>query len=625
MKLLLPNFRVTRRHGFTLLELSVVVAIVALIIGISLSSGIAMLASARQSTTLNKLTIIQQALMSFRTVNNRLPCPASLSIVTNPPSLNSSYYGLEAPDLGSCTGAIWGGAANVQPQNFRAAKNGGVNTGTAAEGAVPAVTLGLPNDFMYDGWGNRFRYVVDVSLTVSGAFPATPIAPACGPIIVHDGNGNARSNGAIYALISHGPNGHGAYTQNGAIVNAGSNSVDELTNCHCTNTGIANGAYAPVYVQKLPVYDATHMDNPAYYFDDIVVFQERWQMAQPADLGTFMFVQTGGNSEINLFSVTGTFLTQFGAAGSGNGQIGALIMGPAIDAQGYLWVADYGSGVVQKLCSNGNYIGKFTGGGKIKDPISITTDASGNLWVADNGNAQIEVFDSNGNPVNRFQGGTVNYFGSSGTGNGQFNCLRDVALDLNGNAWTLDGCSGGTFRVQQFDATTDATAGTYQGQFSSFSLGNALTPSQFNGAQGVSADIHGNVWVADTGNNRVLEFDSNGNWLMTIGGGGVCVSGTCSCNYSSCVITGAPSTANSCSASSSSSVSACPPWTATNTTSYFKSPQKIAFDANGNVWVTDLGSGEIQEYSNTGNFIGQATNYPFSPYTPAGITFATFR
>src|ERR1035441_669638 len=103
-------------------------------------------------------------------------------------------------------------------------------------------------------------------MTEIGTFHDSPVNNTCGPIQVNDINGNARSSDAIYALISHGANGHGAYTKNGAIVNANSVNVNEQTNCHCTSTGVYNGAYAPTYVQMQQSLDPSNvLDN----FDDL--------------------------------------------------------------------------------------------------------------------------------------------------------------------------------------------------------------------------------------------------------------------------------------------------------------------------------------------------------------------
>jgi len=241
-------------RGFTLFELSIVLIIIAIVTGMAVTTGVSVVATARLSATQKKMKAIEDALMQYRAAWDRLPCPGDLTLTQG-----NATYGVEAANPGSCTG----GAPTA---NF--------TSGAGAEGAVPTATLGLPADFMYDGWGNRFRYAVDTAMTAAGIFSATPVGASCGPITVNDANGNARSTKALYALISHGPNGHGAYTANGVTVNAGSVNANELTNCHCDSTGAAT-AYSPTYVQMNPSQDPANALNS---FDDLVTYKERWQM-----------------------------------------------------------------------------------------------------------------------------------------------------------------------------------------------------------------------------------------------------------------------------------------------------------------------------------------------------------
>ena len=276
-----------KQRGFTLLELSIVLIIVALVTGMAATSGISIIATARLTGTQNKMKAIDDALMQYRNANDRLPCPGDLTIAPG-----ATNYGVEGTIPGTCIGGS-------PAANFSAA--GATNTtATAAEGALPAVTLGLSNDFMLDGWGNRFRYAVDVSMTALGAFSGTPLGCTIGAITVKDANGTARSKGSIYALISHGANGHGAYTRNGVTLNAASVNTNEQTNCHC-NSSAAATTYAPTYVQMASSVDAGNaLDN----FDDLVSYKERWQMRTDWDTSgscPYLAVATSASPYVTLY------------------------------------------------------------------------------------------------------------------------------------------------------------------------------------------------------------------------------------------------------------------------------------------------------------------------------------
>lgn len=115
-------------RGFTLTELAVVLAVVALLLGglaLPMSSQLDM--RARQDTRAT-LETIRDALLGYAAANGRLPCPAS-----------ATSAGIEVPV---------GGGPCAHPY----------------DGFVPAVTLGIaPIDdagYALDGWNNRVRYAV---------------------------------------------------------------------------------------------------------------------------------------------------------------------------------------------------------------------------------------------------------------------------------------------------------------------------------------------------------------------------------------------------------------------------------------------------------------------------------
>ena len=91
-------------------------------------------------------------------------------------------------------------------------------------------------------------------------------------------------------------------------------------------------------------------------------------------------------------------------------------------------------------------------------------------------------------------GAFLTTWGSSGTGDGQFDFPFGVATDGSGNVYVAD---DGNHRIQKFDAS-----GTFLTAWGSDGSGNG----QFHFPQGVATDGSGNVYVSDTNNQRIQEF-----------------------------------------------------------------------------------------------------------------------
>ena len=255
--------------GYSLLELAVVLVIIAVVAGSGITLGLQQVENAKRIQTNNKIAFIQEALMAYRTQNDRIPCPTDGAVLPT-----DADYGIEGANPGSCIGGI--------PSANFSNLTGNVYM---SSGAVPFKTLNLPEEFMYDGWGNKLTYTVNNSFTAAKSFSATPLSEDCGGLSVREPTGtNNRTTGAVYVLVSHGKNGHGAYTRNGIRQNTGATSlqstnVDELQNCDCS-TAVASTGLNGIYVQKPPTEDAT---NPNNSFDDIVSYKSRWQMQTGQD------------------------------------------------------------------------------------------------------------------------------------------------------------------------------------------------------------------------------------------------------------------------------------------------------------------------------------------------------
>jgi DNA-binding beta-propeller fold protein YncE len=85
-------------------------------------------------------------------------------------------------------------------------------------------------------------------------------------------------------------------------------------------------------------------------------------------------------------------------------------------------------------------------------------------------------------------------WGSSGTGNGQFDTPTGVATDPGGNVYVSD---ESLMRVQKFTGS-----GTYICEWGLYGNGNG----EFRGPAAMAADAAGNVYVADSNNHRIQMF-----------------------------------------------------------------------------------------------------------------------
>src|ERR1700728_4648282 len=136
--------------GFSLLELSMVLALISLVTVMAVTSGIAIVATTRQSATVQKMATIDKALMAFRTAYDRIPCPSDLTIAAG-----ATNYGVEAASPTTTVNAArqaasqtWETCIGSTPQANLYSLNSNSTAVASAEGGVPTVALGLPNDFM---------------------------------------------------------------------------------------------------------------------------------------------------------------------------------------------------------------------------------------------------------------------------------------------------------------------------------------------------------------------------------------------------------------------------------------------------------------------------------------------
>ncbi|MEF3275156.1 MAG: TIGR03663 family protein [Chloroflexus sp.] len=209
----------------------------------------------------------------------------------------------------------------------------------------------------------------------------------------------------------------------------------------------------------------------------------------------------------------------------------------------------------------------------------IAIDALGNIYVADTLNHRIEVFAPDGSLRRNF--------GSQGNGLDQFYEPRGLAFDAQGNLYVADTWNA---RIVKYSPDLRPLASWGSGDLD---LGdgrratitggdparNAAAPLGFFGPRGVAVDAAGNVYIADTGNKRIVVTDSEGNFLYQFGGAG-----------------SAPG--------------------------QFNEPTSLAFDGAGNLYVADTWNGRVQVFARAAD--GRLDPIPLATWPVPGWQVNTY-
>jgi tripartite motif-containing protein 71 len=237
------------------------------------------------------------------------------------------------------------------------------------------------------------------------------------------------------------------------------------------------------------------------------------------------------NNRIQKFSGPGAFALKAGTPGSaGAFHVDLFSIDVATDPAGNVVTSDHDSTRIQKFDPVGASIdawgtpgtgdGQF-GGSPGTGPSGVAVDSAGNTYVVDEENARVEKFDSSGSFVRAWgwgvQDGSTAFqtctsscqAGTSGSGNGQFNNPTGIATDSSGDVYVAD---TGNDRVQKFDPS-----GAFLTKWGSNGTGNG----QFNTPTDVATDEFGSVYVTELVNDRVQRFSSNGAFLGKWGAAGI--------------------------------------------------------------------------------------------------------
>ncbi|HXA54988.1 MAG TPA: 6-bladed beta-propeller [Solirubrobacteraceae bacterium] len=227
---------------------------------------------------------------------------------------------------------------------------------------------------------------------------------------------------------------------------------------------------------------------------------------------------------IDEFTSKGAFVQRFGAEGTGLNETyypeGITI------ANGLIYVADSGNNRIAVFNEKGKGekdIGsKGTEGLKFSSPSGVAIDSKNDIWVSDYGNNRIQELNEKGEFIEAVGWGVSNgeakfeicttattcKAGIAGSKEGEFEKPLDIAVAPNGNIYVTD---SGNDRVEILNSK-----GEYQSKFGKSGSGNG----KFGEPDAIAIAANGNAFVTDETNHRVEEFRSNNEFITAFGSKG---------------------------------------------------------------------------------------------------------
>lgn len=299
-----------------------------------------------------------------------------------------------------------------------------------------------------------------------------------------------------------------------------------------------------------------------------------------------------------VYAATGDITTVAGTLiiGDGDGATNAFLKLPAglaTDGSGSVFIADTEqdrvrrvdavTGIITTVAGTGERgfsgDGQAATGAQLAEPRGLAVDASNNLFIADASNGRIRKMDGVTKAISTIAG-TGSIFdpfneGALATSVG-LQCVSDVAVYSTGDLLIADRCRHAIFKVDISAQTISTVAGTVNNHGFSGD-GQAATAAKLKSPYGVAVDSDDNVYIADTGNDRIRKVDHVAKTIDTVAGSTPGLSGD----------------------------------NATPTAAQLTGPRGVAVDAFDNILIADTGNNRVRKVDFTAGLIT----------TVAGTTF----
>jgi hypothetical protein len=244
----------------------------------------------------------------------------------------------------------------------------------------------------------------------------------------------------------------------------------------------------------------------------------------PATLGSWTVIPAGGpvaNHESGEYAVVVVISTVAGNGSTGSGGDGGpatqasltIPYGVAVGPAGSFYIADTGTGRVRKVSASGVITTVASG---LSSPTGLAVDSVGNVYIAEKHAHRVRKLNTQGSLLVVAGTGAAGFSGDGGQATAaQLNFPTGVAV-YNGNLYIAD---ENNHRVRKVDPSGVITTVAGNGTAGSSGDGGQATSASLNLPTGVAADGGGRLYVVEQGGNRVRRVGLDG-IITTFAGAG---------------------------------------------------------------------------------------------------------